>query len=80
VANPSAIELYPGCVEPTPTPTNTQVPTATLPAIGGAGAFPDIGGTDASGGSAGLLGGIAGGTAAAVALGGAAWYAKRRPQ
>ncbi len=59
-------------------------PTATPPArVGGIGVFPDMGGTplataESTGTGAGLLAGlIAGVTAAAIALGAAAWYARR---
>ena len=51
--------------------------------VGGIAELPEVAGTpqeapDASGPSAGLLAGIAGAAAGAVALGGAAWWARRR--
>ncbi len=62
----------------TATSTATDTPTPTV-VVGGVGAFPDISGSDASGGNAGLLAGtIVASTAAAIALGGAALYARRR--
>ena len=60
-----------------------DVPKPPAP-VGGFGVFPDIGGTplgtaESTGTSAGLVAGlIAGVTAAAIALGGATWYARRR--
>lgn len=52
-------------------------PTPTPTPLGGSGFFPDVG--DSSGGHAGVVAGVAAGVAVgAVALGGAAWYARRR--
>lgn len=62
---------------PTPTPTPTGTPVPPTP-IGGIGIFPGIGGTP-SGGNGGVLAEVAAAVSAgAVALAGAAWYAKRR--
>jgi len=55
------------CSTPTPTPTPP-------PALGGAAQYPDL----SSGRGAGLLAGVVAAGAGAVALGGAAWYARRR--
>ena len=69
---------------PTPTATDTPTPTATPPPgqlpLGGSGVFPDTPGADGSSGlSYRVLAGIfAAVTAGALALGGAAWYARRR--
>lgn len=66
--------------EPTPTPT----PTATPVVVGGISVDPDVGALPAetaqsSGGNAGMLTAlVAGATAAAMSLAGAAWYARRR--
>ncbi len=54
------------CVEPTPTPT--------VPPVGGVGAFPDA----TTGDAGGVAMALAASAAAAIALGGAAWYARRR--
>lgn len=64
----------------TQTPTNTPWPTSTLPPIGGAGVFPDMGSSGAPSGPVGSAIGpaIAALVAGAIALGGAAWYARRR--
>ena len=64
---------------PTPTPTPTEGPP-----LGGIGAYPDsaelpLEAPDSSGSNYGVLAGIfAAVTAGAIALGGAAWYARRR--
>ena len=68
---------------PTSTPTVTPTPTPIKPGdvpLGGSGVFPDVPGT---GGSSGadygiVVGVLAAVTAGALALGGAAWYARRR--
>ena len=69
----------------TPTPTITPTPTPTIdPSIGGIAELPEVAGTPldatgSSGGNAGLLAGfITAVVAGAVALGSAAWYARRR--
>ena len=72
----------PPTVTPTPTPTDTSTPTATPStptptAIGGFGTFPDLPGDD-SGSGAGLVSAALAAVAAAVSLGGAAWYTRRR--
>ena len=59
---------------PTVTPTpSTPTPTA----IGGFGIFPDLSGDDSAGG-AGLASAAIAAVAAAISLGGAAWYTRRR--
>ena len=72
---------------PTPTPTATPTPTPCPPEgcpVGGIAELPQVAGTSleaaqSSGTSASLLAGvIAAVSAAAIALGGAAWYARRR--
>ena len=79
---------------PTPTPTSTNTPTPTITAtptpcppegcpVGGIAELPEVAGTPletegSSGPSAGVLAGVAAGTAGVVGLGGAAWYARRR--
>ena len=61
---------------PKPTPTSTPVPPPT--AIGGIGIFPGALGSGPDSGSTALLTWLAAVAAGAFALGGAAWYAKRR--
>ena len=70
----------------TPTPTITPTPTPTIdPSVGGVAELPEVAGaplqaTGSSGGNAGLFAGvIAAVVAGAGALGGAAWYVRRRP-
>ncbi len=70
---------------PTNTPTARPSPTPTAPpAVGGIAELPEVAGTPletdgSSGPSAGLLAGVVGATAiGAIALGGAAWYTRRR--
>ena len=65
---------------PTATGTPTNTPTPPPPPLGGSGVFPDVPG---AGGSSGRNNGVVAGvlaavTAGALALGGAAWYARRR--
>ena len=66
---------------PKPTPTTTPTPD---PSVGGIAELPEVAGAPletggSSGGNAGVLAGVAGAVAAgAVAMGGAAWYARRR--
>ena len=71
--------LEPPPPQPTPTPTPTATPTVTptpVPPVGGIGVFPD--GGDSSGGSVAVITGFAAIIATAIALAGAAWYARRR--
>ena len=69
---------------PTPTPTDTPTPTHTATPvpptpIGGIGIFPGTLDDGADAGGAAVLTSLAAGAAAgALALGGAAWYARRR--
>ena len=65
------------CAAPTPTPTSTATPVPPTP-IGGVGIFPGVPGGGANGGADGLTWLAAGAMAAAFALGGAAWYVRRR--
>ena len=78
------------CLPPTPTPTPTNTPNATptpthtatpVPPtpIGGVGIFPGTPGAGADTGGVAVLTWLAAVAAGAVALGGAAWYARRRP-
>ena len=68
----------------TPTATSTPLPTSTPGPVGGIAELPEIAGAaleavDSSGTNAGILAGVAGAVAAGVvALGGAAWYARKR--
>ena len=63
----------PATVTPTPTP-GTPTPTA----IGGFGIFPDLAGDESTNGGAGLAAAAVAAMTAAVSLGGAAWYSRRR--
>ena len=76
----------PSCKAPPPTPTATPAPPADTPAppppVGGIAVDPDLGAIaletpEPSKDNSGLLGGIAAATGV-LALGGAAWYARRR--
>ena len=62
---------------PTPTPTNTSTPVPPTP-IGGIGIFPGPPGHGADAGGSAVLSSLAAVAASAIALGGAAWYARRR--
>ena len=65
--------------DPTPTPTPTATPTVTptpVPPVGGIGVFPDSG--DSGSSSVAVITGFAAIIATAIALAGAAWYARRR--
>lgn len=76
-------QLVGGTATPTPTPTRTPTPTPTV-IVGGISVDPDMGAlpletAGSSGGSVGVLAAIvAGATTGAIALGGAAWYVRRR--
>ena len=88
--NPLLLNATVGCAAPTPTLTSTATPTLTptptftstpIPPspIGGIGIFPGIPGDAAgTGGAAGLTWLAGGAVAGALALGGAAWSARRR--
>ena len=74
----TVLELQPS--GPIPTPTSTPDPS-----VGGIAELPELAGTPldatgSSGGNAGLLAGLAAVAAGAAALGGAAWYIRRRQQ
>ena len=84
--SPILCDLTVQAVEPpTPTPTATPPPTATPePPLGGIGAYPDsaeapLDAAGSTGGNSGALAAVlAAVTAGAIALGSAAWYARRR--